>query len=190
MTLSERDRRALILGGIGLGVIVFYLLILDPVANWYSDLAGEHQRLANQIAQTIYEKDKERHNAELVAKWEQDKGPLSAPKPYSEQITAVSNEIVAAGKKSGIKLKNTTPRAAVPWVDDPKLKRASIIIDAETGWENVFKFIAALYRIDGVLSVESMHLSSSSKKGGKMTLKMTVSVMVQAGQGGKKPWTS
>jgi hypothetical protein len=30
---------------------------------------------------------------------------------------------------------------------------------AEAGWENVFKFIAALYRIPGLLSVEQMDLT-------------------------------
>ncbi|MHC4442373.1 MAG: type 4a pilus biogenesis protein PilO [Planctomycetota bacterium] len=190
MALSERDLRALKLGGVGLAIIAFYLLIADPAVNWYNGLVREHQRLANQIAHTIYEKDKQRHNARLVAEWEQKNGPLSAPKPYSEQITAVGNEIVTAGKKSGVKLKNTTPRAAVPWADDPRLQMASIHVDAETGWENVFKFIAAVYRIDGVLSVESVNLSNSSKKGGKMTLRMTISVMVAADQNGNKPWTS
>ena len=103
-------------------------------------------------------------------------------------MTAVSERVVAAATESGLKLQGAAPGAPVAWEDDASLQRASILIDAEADWEKVFKFIAALYRSEGVLSVEQMELSS--KKDGKLTVKLTVSFLLQSTVEGRNPWTS
>jgi len=180
MAMSERDRRALMLGGTALGVLAVYFLGIEPLWGWCDDLAGAHQTRAARVARILADERKADYYAQRVAEFEEEVGGLSPPARYSEQITASSEKVVTAAKESGIELQNATPAAAVAWPGEPGFQQASIIVDGQGGWENVFKFIAALYRLDGILSVEQMELTSDPKKGGKMTVKLKVSVLVKA----------
>ena len=188
MALSERDRRALILGGGALVVLAVYFLGIEPLWGWYDGLASGHAGAANEVARIVGNEREARYYATQIPEWEEQVGKLSVPKPFAEQVTAVSERIVAAAAESGLQLKGASPGAPVAWADDPGLQRASILIDAEADWEKVFKFIAALYRSEGVLSVEQMELSS--KKSKKLTVKLTVTFLVQAPAGGRNPWSS
>jgi hypothetical protein len=214
VALSTRDRRALILGGVGLGVIALYLLVIEPLADAYGELVGDHERLAARVARTIHDNRKAAYYAERLADYEQSAGELLPARPYDEQITAVGEQITAAAQQSGIQLQGFTPTSAVPWGQDPALALALFHIDAETSWpqlkraasswENVFKFVAALYRIPGVLSVERLDLSSETSRraggppgrggpggpsqGGKITLRLAVSVLVEATPQSEAMW--
>jgi len=187
--LSEKDRRALILGVITLGVIAVYFFGIEPLWTRYDELTSRHETHAAKIARIIVNERKAKYYAVQVAEREEKVGELLPPKLYSEQINSVSEKVVTAAQKSGIKLKGLSYPAPIAWPDDPALKQASILIDAEVDWENVFKFVAALYRLEGVLSVEQMELSSG-KKGGKLTAKMKVSVLVKAPEQSENPWSS
>ncbi len=184
MALSERDRRALVRGGIALGVIAVYFLGIDPLLAWYDALVSRHEANAASVARVITNQRKAGHYRDQVSEMEEEVGGLSTPKPYSEQITAMSEKVITAAQQSGLNLKGATPTAAIAWPEDPSLKQASILIDAEAGWENVFKFIAALYRTEGVLSVEQIELSG---EGGKV-VKLTISVLVKAPESSDDPW--
>ena len=111
-------------------------------------------------------------------------------KRYSEQITTVGEQIVAAAQKNGVQLKGTTPSAVRAWPPDPTLQLAPVLIEADADFEPVFKFIDALYRIDGVLSVESLDLTGDPKKGGKLKMRLTISVLVKSQQTGGARWAS
>ena len=206
MEISRRDRRALLLGGVGLGLIAMYFLAIEPLASAYAKLVADHDRLAAKVARRIHDNRKAEYYAGRLKEYEQTAGELSGPKPYDEQITAVGEQIIAAAQKSGVQLRGATPTAAVPWGNDPTLEMALFHIDGEVrwenlmtagrGWENVFKFIANLYRIPGVLSVERLDLSGERKKGspndpsqgGKIALRLAVSVLVEATPSREEPW--
>ncbi len=208
MALSQRDRRALILGGVALGAISLYLLAIEPLAVAYADLTNEHDQLAGRIARTVHVHRKAAYLAEQIAEYTQQVGELSPPKPYDEQITTVGEQIIAAAQKSGVQLRGATPTAAVPWAEDPALSMALFHIDAEAkwsslmdsdkGWTNVFKFIAAVYRIPGVLSVEQFNLSTAAQQkgkskgrqqGGTLALRLTVSVLTAAASESAEAWS-
>jgi len=180
MEMTKRDRRALKLGAVALGAVAVYFLAIEPVMNSYGDLVATHALQASRIKRAVYDNQKNVYLARKVGQWQSRAGELAEPKPYSEQITGVGGGIMAAAKLSGVKIKNSGWAAARPWAEDPALELAVVTIDAETGWENVFKFISGIYRIPGVLSVERMDLSSGPKKGGKLTVRLTVSVMVKS----------
>jgi hypothetical protein len=59
-----------------------------------------------------------------------------------------------------------------------------VLLEADADFEPVFKFIDALYRIDGVLSVENLDLTGDPKKGGKVHVRLTISVLVKSRQTG------
>jgi len=185
MALSEKDRRALIVGGIALGVIVVYVAAVEPSWTWYDGLVERHGTQAASVTHLRVNQRKAQYYTERVTEFEKKAGVLQAPKPYSEQITAVTSKVMLAAQESGFKLKNAAPTAAVAWPDDPGLQMASILVDGEAGWEEVFKFIGALYRVEGVISVEQMELNG---KGGSFTVKLTVSVLVKAPEQGSSPW--
>ncbi len=196
MALSERDRKALVSGGVALGAIGLYVLLIEPLARAYADLVADHERLASKVARSVHVNRKAAYFAEQLAEYEQIAGELSPPKPYDEQITTIGEQIIAAAQKSGVQLRGSTPTAPVPWAEDPTLEMALFRIDAQAGWENVFKFIASVCRIPGVLSVEQLDLSGGPKKGGskgpkargparpggngKITMRLTVSVLAAA----------
>ena len=188
MAVSERDRRALILGGIALGVIGVYFLGIDPLWGWYDGLVTEHKTAAAAMKRIVADERKAKSYAERVAEFEEKVGELVPPQLYSKQISAASEKILNAAGPSGIKVQGSTPTSPVAWPDDPGLQQASIIIDAEGGWDNVFKFIGTLYRSEGILSVEQMELTGDPKKGGKMTIKLTVSVLIQAPEESDDQW--
>lgn len=215
MKLNDRDRRALILGGTALGLIVLYFGGIEPLAEAHDELVNEHDRLAGRVARAVRDNRKAEYFSEQIAEYEQAAGELSPPKPYDEQITTVGEQILATAQKSGIQLRGATPTAAVPWAEDPAFQMALFHIDAEAGWESVFKFVGSLYRIPGVLSVERLDLSSKAKKGGpsrggpparggppgrggggprggggssKVTMRLTVSVLVAAAEESDDPW--
>ncbi|MCK4342714.1 MAG: type II secretion system protein M [Phycisphaerae bacterium] len=205
MALNARDRRALILGGVGLGLLALYFGLLEPAAKAYDDLAAEHERLAGQVARTLHNNQKAEYYAERLKEYEQTAGELVQPKPYDEQITTIGEQIMTAAQKSGLQLRSSTPSAAAPWGDDPALELATFQIDAEVawpnamasrpGWENVFKFIGNLYRIPGVLSVERLDLTGELMKGkpndpnvgGKISVRLTVSVLAAAPSSDRAP---
>jgi hypothetical protein len=184
MALSERDRRAVIMGGIGLGLIVLFIAVIEPLASQYAGLVAEHERCASQVARALYSQKKNAWLARQVAQYEENNGPLSPLKPCGEQVSAVGEQIVAAAQANGVQLKGTTPTAATPWPDDPSLEMAIVRIDAEAEWEKAFGFIAALYCVNGVLSVEQMEMTSDPKKGGKITLRLGVSVLASKAANG------
>lgn len=215
MALNERDRRAIQLGAVALAVIAAYFLVVEPLANGYDGLVAEHDRLATRVARSIQDNRKAAYYTQRLADYEQSSGALAPPPPYDEQITTVGGQIIAAAQKSGVQLKGFTPTAAAVWAEDPTLALASFHADVEVqwpqpkqaaaSWENVFKFIASLYRVPGVLSVERLDLSSPASKGGaggpggprgpggpgeggKIVVRLTVSVLVKATSESDDPW--
>jgi len=189
MAITERDRRALILGGAAVGVIAVYFAGIEPLWEKYDRLVSKHQANATTMVRVLVNERKADYYAEQVSELEEKVGELSPPRPYSEQITAVSEKVVTAAQQSGIKLQGSSPTGPLAWPDDPELQQASIIIDAEADWEKVFKFVAALYRLEGILSVEQMELTGKPK-GGRLTLKLTVSVLVEAPEQSDHRWAS
>jgi len=188
MEITKRDRRALISGAVALGAIGLYILVIEPVLAAHNNTAATHMALARRVSRAIYENQKAKYDAQQVAEWESNSGKLLEPRPYSEQITTVGSDVVVAAKKGGVQIKHSIWDKPKPWHDNPALALATVRIDAEAPWTNVFKFIAGLYRIPGVLSVERMDLSSGPKKGGKITLKLTLSVMVKADANTEQRW--
>lgn len=180
MEISKRDCRALmILCGIGLAVAA-YIVVVEPVMDWYDGLVSQHQVLTSKVYTIVTNNQKADYLTELVEQWEKKVGELSPPKNYSEQITAVSADIVAASQTSKIKLNNSSWTAPKAWPHDPRLEMTMLHLDGEGTWENIFKFLAEVYRVPGVLSVEQMNLSSRDKSGKKIALRLAVSVWVQA----------
>ncbi len=180
MALNERDRRAVLLGGAALGLIVVYLLVLEPAASAYSRMVSEHDDLVSRVDRAVYLQKKNAHVAGQVAEYEEKIGPLLPAKAYGEQMTAVCEQIVAAAGPAQASIKGATPVAAIAWAEDPSLAMAMVRIDAEADWEKIFEFVAGLYRIPGVLSVEQMELTGNPKKGGKISLRLNVSVLAKA----------
>jgi len=189
MVLSDRDRRALKLGGTVLAVAAAYFLVIDPLWGWYDARASQHSRATEQVARAVGRQRKADYYARQVADWEDKSGRLTTPEPYARQITEVSGRIMAAAQQAGVQVKGTTPTAPAVWPDDPTLQRASILIEADAEWEGVFRFIAGLYQSEGILSIEELDLSGDAKKGGRINLKLTVSFLVQAEAGGAR-WSS
>jgi hypothetical protein len=184
MALNERDRRAVTLGGAGIGLIVLYMLVIEPMASGYASLVSQHEDLTGQVARAVYTQKKNTHFARQVAEYEGKSGPLLPAKPYGEQMTSVGEQIVAAAGPAqapdSVKIKGSTPAAPIAWAEDPSLEMALIRIDAEADWEKLFEFIANVYRIPGVLSVEQMELTGDPKKGGKIAVRLSVSVLAKA----------
>ncbi len=189
MVINERDRRALIWGAVALGALAVYFLGIEPVWGWYDAMVSDHSGASEQVARAVGRQRKAVYYTRQIAEWEAKASPLTAPKTYAQQVSEVSGRIVEAAQHAGVQVKGATPAAPGMWADDPDLQRASILIEAEADWENVFRFIAGLYQAEGILSVEDMDLSGDTKKGGKLNLKLTVSFMVQAEVGGAR-WSS
>lgn len=189
MEMTQRDRRALIAGGGALALIAVYFGIIEPVGARYNDLYQAHETAAAELARVVPKLQKSAWQAGQVVEFEKNSGPLGAPKPRDQAITSAGAEIIAAAQSSGIELQGTTPGAPTPWPDDPGYQMLLVQIDGKADWENVFKFIAALYRIEGVLSVEQMDLSASDpRKPGKLNLRLSVSLLLQADTSGGPGW--
>ncbi len=181
MALSTRDKRALYFGGAALALIGLYFGVIEPTYHAYSDLAGRHESAANRLAAARREQQKNAYAEERIKEWESKAGLLTPPKLYGEAITSVGSQIIAAAQSSNVELAASTPAAATPWPEDSQLEQALINIDAQAEWENVFKFISALYRIEGVLSVEQMDLGTvEPKRDNKLKLRLAVSILLQA----------
>jgi len=196
MALTSRDRRALRYGAGGVALLVLYFFAVEPLAGGYFRLREEHQRLAIRLARRGYETQKAAYFAARLAEFERAGGALRPPRPYDQEIAALGEQIVAAAQQSGVQLSGATPTPAVPWGDDPTLALALVNLEAQVQWPaplqadeiwaNVFAFLQRLYRIPGVLSVERLDLASAVQqgggpvKGGTITLRLTVSVLVQA----------
>lgn len=188
MALTQRDRRALLLGGAGIVVLGLYMWVIEPAATAYATMVGTHGQRAERAARLAWEAERARYMDERVTEFEANAGSLGTPKSYSEQITSVSEQLVGAAQAGGAQVRNSTWSAPAPWAEDPSLALARLLIDAEADWEGVFKFLNAVYRIPGVLSVEELDLNSDPKKGGKVAIRLTISVLVQASSQGAGLW--
>ena len=190
MSLSRRDRRAIKGGVAGLAVLGLYFGVVEPLEGRYDRLVTRHQSAAEQIARNIEEKQRLTAKEGQVKDWEEKAGSLVVEKTYGEQMTAVGSRIITAANENQVQIQGATPTSATPWVDPPgsvgpKLEQASFNIDAQGGWENVFKFLAAVYRIEGVLSVEQLDLTGDGK-GGPLKVRLVVSVLMKASAEGKR----
>jgi hypothetical protein len=198
MNVSERDRRAIGVGTfavVGLGV---YFLVIEPLAVRYSAMVRAHRNAAIDIKHNGLESQELSVREGQVKAWEEKAGTLVPERLYGEQMTAVGSNIIAAAGESQIQLQGAAPATPTPWVDtsarsmaapgpgEPPLAQAVINIDAQGGWENAFKFMAALYRIDGVLSVEQLEITGDPKQGDKLKLRLAVSVLMKASAEGKR----
>jgi hypothetical protein len=179
MELTKRDRRAVIWGGAGLAVILVYLWLIEPVLNRYDALAAEHTRLGAQAASLLGDERAMPAMEKYIGDCETKVGPMAVPGLYSSEMTKVGDKIMTAGQ-CGVQIKNTRWISPRPWFDDPKLSMAMVQIDCEGQWESVCKFLAALYRTEGIFSVEQMDMAGEAQKGGTITMKLTVSVIVQS----------
>ncbi len=179
MTLSERDRKALKMGVIGVALIASYILAIEPMAKAYANLQADHDRIAAKVARAMHNVRKVEYYTQRLAEYEEAVGELSPARPYDEQISSTGEQIITAAQQGGVQLQGFTPTAGVVWADDPTLQTVMFRIDAEADWGNVFKFIRSLYRIPGVLSVESLDLSSDPEKGGKIKMGMTISALAK-----------
>lgn len=189
MALSDRDRRALALGGAGLLLIGVYVFGIEPAWAWYDGIVAEHESQAARLARVRSNEAKADYYARQIEQWEKEVGALSPPRLYSEQVSAVTEKIISAAQPNGTELKGLSPAAPAVWPEDPKYDRAAVLIDAEAGWPDVFKFIDALYHIEGVLSVEQLEFAGDPKKGGKLGVKLNVSVLVLAPEDSQGGWS-
>jgi hypothetical protein len=180
MALSPRDRRALVLGGAGLAAILGYLFVIEPLWDRYDALVTRHQHLETQLTQAARKRQREQVARQRIADWEARTAALVQPRPYGEQITRISDGIVSASQQTSAQVRNANWAAPTVWPEDPALEMTVVRLEAEADWEAVFRFIDALYRLDGVLSVEELDLSTDPRKGGKVTMRLTVSVLLAA----------
>jgi hypothetical protein len=60
-------------------------------------------------------------------------------------------------------------------------------MDAQSEWEKLFRFMAALYRIEGVLSIEQMDLTTGDR--GRLKLRLSLSLLSQAAPAGGDAWS-
>lgn len=190
MTMTRRDKRALIFLAAGLGAIALYFGAVEPLWGAYGDLVSEHGHLARQVARLKVDKDKVAWYETQIPEWTERYGPYSELKPYHEQITRICEQISAAAGKSGFKMKAPNITQPSAWGEDASLATATVHLDAESGWENVFKFISHLHRIPGVLSIEHLEMNADAKNGNKINIKLTVSVMVKAEPRDEAIWAS
>lgn len=195
MTMSERDRRAVKLGAAALAAMGVYFGVVEPIHGRYQRLVDWHRASAEKIKRNIEEQRRLAVQEEQVKSWEEKVGPLLVERTYSEQMTTVGSRILAAAGDCQVQIQGVTPTPATPWVDSwagsgetggPSLEQATINFEAQGGWENAFKFVAALYRIEGVLSIEQIELSSDPKKGGQLTMRLAMSVLMRASAEGKR----
>jgi hypothetical protein len=189
MALSERDRRALVLGGVGLLAIGVYVFGIEPAWSWYDGIVAEHESQAARLGRVRSNEAKADYYTRQIEQWEKEIGVLSPPRPYSEQVSAVTEKIIGAAQPNGTELKGISPAAPAVWPEDPKFDRAAVLVDAEAAWPDIFKFIDALYRTEGVLSVEQLEFAGDPKKGGKLTVKLNVSVLVLAPEESQGGWS-
>jgi hypothetical protein len=194
MNMSTRDRRAIKLGVAGVAVLAVYFGVVEPLQARYQRLVEWHQLAAETIARNTEERERLKALAEDVKAAEERDGPLLIERTYGEQITAVGSRIVTAAGENQVEIQGAVPSPPTPWTDawagsggtgGSSLEQATITIDAQTGWENAFKFVAALYRTEGVLSVEQFDLSGDSK-GGPLKLHLVVSVLMKASAEGRR----
>lgn len=189
MALSDRDRRALVLGGVGLLLIAAYVLGLEPAWAWYDGIVAEHESQAARLARVRSNEAKADYYTRQIEQWEKEVGMLAPPRPYSEQVSSVTEKIIGAAQPNGTELKGISPAAPAVWPEDPKFDRAAVLIDAEAGWPDVFKFMDALYRTAGVLSIEQLEFTGDPKKGGKLAVKLNVSILVLVPKQNEGGWS-
>lgn len=179
MELTKRDRRAVVWGGSGLVIVLVYLWMIEPVLNRYDEMRVGHAIFSSHVASLIQDQRATPVMEKYISDCESKVGPISEPELYSGEITKVSDNIMTAGQ-CGVQIKNTRWIAPRPWAMDPKLSMAQVQIDCEGQWESVCKFLTALYRTSGIFSVEQMDMSGDVQKGGMITMKLTVSVIVRS----------
>ena len=190
MTMSERDRRALILGGVGLGAVALYLLAIEPALLRYNQLVVDHRRNSAQTNKINLENKQAKYYADRITEWEEQVCELSEPKSLSVQVTKLREQIISAAKSSGAKLKGSTSVTETTWDADQRLRKILMRLEAEAGWEDAFKFVDALYKIENVISVEELDLKGDEKSGGRLTVTLTLSVLAKPDSEAQKTWAS
>ena len=125
MALSERDRRALIMGAAVLVLLAVYIKGIRPLSAWHDGLVTVHAADAHSVDRILADQDKAARWKKQIEKREPEVGELMPPAVYSEQITRLTEQILAAAGKSGVELKESTPSAATSWPEDPALQQSA-----------------------------------------------------------------
>ncbi len=176
MNLSQRDKRAIVLGAWSLGVILLmYFIVLPWFASW-GDARDRIDRSRTQLDNLKRDLDsllrKQRHLQESY-------GP-SVLKPIEDAATVkvtFQGTIAKVLKQGGITYESISPRPARTMRDIPGVQLLPFQIKGKCKVDQLAKFLGEMRKSESLMILDRFTVSGIQKKKGQLDLSMTIATL-------------
>ncbi|MBN2210085.1 MAG: type II secretion system protein M [Sedimentisphaerales bacterium] len=175
LKLNKRDRRALIVGGICVGLMLVYVLLIGPWLKRWSQVRADLSVLENRINQLAGQNDAGKAQQRILA----EKTPvLALPNNSEDQRLIFKKAMIQQARQSGLALSNIKYAAEKKATDaDYSLLLLEGRINGPT--EMILKYLADLYRNEHVCAIENLELITQENERDKQQFSLTVSTVIK-----------
>jgi len=176
-SLTDKDKRALVMGAVGLAVIIAWFGIVEPVG---SALVSGRRRSGTGLANLRrLDNRTSRYGARMKELRELMARANLADEPVEEplQSNRVTDAILKAAKASKIKVKSARSNAPEPLDDFEAYQAVRINVSLDGTFGTLAGFLAKLETTPGVVGVIDIRIAGQSKPGQVTT---TLAVMTLA----------
>lgn len=179
MTLSARDRRAIVFGGLALGIIFAGHFVLRP---WIDDWADTRAQIVEDRKELA---DVQERLSDILGqrrRLEQRFGP-AANEPLEDLQTAklsllkAAQEVLSAGGFKASEYRPQRPRQALPKM--PEVQIVALELPGQCNFAQLVKSLAGLRKAKTLVFVEKFSITNDEKKPGKLTATITLATLAQ-----------
>ncbi len=178
MTLSARDRKAIIFGGLALGIIFAGHFVLRP---WINDWADTRAQIVEDRKELAHVQERLSDILGQRRRLEKRFGP-AANEPLEDVQTAklslfkAAQEVLSAGGLKPGEYRPQRPRA-VPKI--PEVQIVALEVPGQCDFGQLLKSLAGLRKAKTLVFVEKFSITNDEKKPGKLTVTITLATLAQ-----------
>ncbi len=179
MTLSARDRKAIIFGGLALGIIFAFHFVLRPWINDWTDtraqiiedrkeLANVQERLGDILGQR---RRLEKRFGPAVNE------PLEDLQTAKLSLLKAAQEVLSAGGFKASEYRPQRPRQALPKM--PEVQIVALEVPGQCNFAQLVKSLAGLSKAKTFVFVERFSITNDEKKPGTFKITMVVATLAR-----------
>ena len=178
MTITERDRRTLIVGGIILAVmLVTYFGVIPFAGSWAEArqlIAAARAELTLHEHRTISQSVRHARLAEHFGRG------VDAPLPsLDEARLSLVNDVEAALKAANVEIENVAPQPGRPLRDAGHITRLAVSVDTTCDLADLARALARLEAAERLILVERINASAVENRPGRVSASLTLATLAR-----------
>ena len=178
MTMTERDKRTLIVGGAALAVMLAtYFGVIPFTQSW----AEARQRIASAEVELRLHEQRSVSQAAQHARLAQHFGAgVGSPLPSLDAARLnLVNDVEAALKAANVNIEHVVPQPGRPLRDADNLTRLAVRVDATCNLVDLARALARLEAADRLIIVDRVHATAVENRPGQVNASLTLTTLAR-----------